>query len=97
MPRSVTRHQGGKAHLVAREVDSPTRSTTPRREETTQAADTTNGRSKAKEPQEGNHQGGKDTMEKAPGSWKALERPEAEAKKTQGMTKTRKEPSSLTP
>ena len=88
MPRSPTRGQG--AHLAAREVDSPARSTTPRREETTQAADTTNGRSKAKEPQEGNHQGGKDP-------WKALERSEAEAKKTQGMTKTRKEPSSLTP
>ena len=72
MPRSPTRRQG--ALFAAIEVNSPTRSTTPRREETTKAADTTNGRStaeeplvpgnnqeevnKAEEPQEGNHQGG---------------------------------------
>ena len=104
MPGSPTCHKG--AHLAARELDTPTGSTTPCREEATQAADTTDSRSISEESPEprndrkeatrteelpkGGHQGFGDTGEKALGERGMLDGA-AEAKRTKDTTSTPEE------
>ena len=107
MPGSPTRHQGD--HLAARELTALTGSTNPRQEEGNQAANTTDGRSIAKESPEprnnwkeatrteelpkGGHQGFRDTGEKALGEQGTLDGA-AEAKRTKDTTSTLEEKTS---